>query len=168
MDSIVDFLDEIEDILDACKPLPFSSKVSVDREKIMSILSEIRLYLPDEIMRSQRIVDDHDRVISDAKQKAGHIIRDAEIKAEALISDHEIYKAAEADANELMTQTKKTAKEIRLSTMNYADEMIAKTETMMYDIRDEVDKHMTVFKAQIDKTLGEIRDNRNSLRNNKQ
>ena len=46
MDSVLQLLDELEEIMDSSRAVPFSNKVSVDKEEIYDIISEIRMKLP--------------------------------------------------------------------------------------------------------------------------
>ena len=48
MDGIESLLNELEDLLDQSKALPFSNKVSVDKEEMYEIIAEIRQNLPKE------------------------------------------------------------------------------------------------------------------------
>ena len=48
MDSVLQLLDELEDVMDSSKAVPFSSKVTVNKEEIYDIISEIRMKLPNE------------------------------------------------------------------------------------------------------------------------
>lgn len=43
MDSVLQLLDELEDVMDSSKAVPFSSKVTVNKEEIYDIISEIRM-----------------------------------------------------------------------------------------------------------------------------
>ena len=49
MDSVLQLLDELEDVMDSSKAVPFSSKVTVNKEEIYDIISEIRMKLPNEL-----------------------------------------------------------------------------------------------------------------------
>ena len=42
MDSVLQLLDELEEVLDSSRAVPFSNKVSIDKEEIYDIISEIR------------------------------------------------------------------------------------------------------------------------------
>ncbi len=48
--------DEMESYFEECKKMPFSNKVIVDMEVVYEFLTDIRLRLPEELKRSQKIV----------------------------------------------------------------------------------------------------------------
>ncbi len=43
MDAVLKLLEELEDILDQSRAVPFSNKVAVDKDEIYDIIAEIRL-----------------------------------------------------------------------------------------------------------------------------
>ena len=51
--EIFTLLDELEDILDKSRNLPFSAKTVVNKEEILDLLKEIRLKLPDELKQAK-------------------------------------------------------------------------------------------------------------------
>lgn len=53
MDSVMQLLDEVEEILDNSRAVPFSNRVTIDKEEIYDIISEIRMKLPNELKQSQ-------------------------------------------------------------------------------------------------------------------
>ena len=56
MDSVLQLLDELEEIMDSSRAVPFSNKVSVDKEEIYDIISEIRMKLPNELKQSKWVI----------------------------------------------------------------------------------------------------------------
>ena len=131
MESLIDYLDMLEDTIESAKSLPFSSKVSVDKENLLDIIGEIRLNMPNEIRQAQRIISDHDKIIKEAQDKAISMINEAHRQCEKAANEHEIYKKAIEQANELLDEAKQSARDVRLNAMSYADEILSKTETML-------------------------------------
>ena len=131
MDALLDYLDEIEEVLESSKSLPFTNKISVEKERIVDILSEIRLNLPDDIRSAQRILNDHDRIVNDANNKAQDIIDSAENEAKIRTGSHEIFRRASESATDMLENAKREAREIRMNAMGYADDMLEQAETQL-------------------------------------
>ncbi len=167
MESLLNYLDIIEDILDSGKPIPFSNKISVERERIFEIISEMRMNLPNEMRQATRIIEDHDRIIGEAKQRANLLLSEAELKIKDLTSSHEIYKKATEDANELMAETRKSVRELRVTAIDYADEIISKAEVAINEAREAIIKQQKALNEQMIKTLETLHSNRQELRGNK-
>ncbi|MDR1688642.1 MAG: hypothetical protein LBS21_08540 [Clostridiales bacterium] len=160
MDTILDFLDEIDDILEGSKPVPFSNKVSIEKVRLTDILEEIRLNLPVEIDKAQKIVTDHERIVDDAKRKAQMIIEDAREEIMRQADEHEISKMAYDRAREIVDEARRDAKEIRQNAMEYADGILEKVE-------DSIRKSMTMMN-QSTRAIDELfNDNLDLISNNR-
>lgn len=167
MESLLDYLDIFEDLLDNGKAVPFSNKTSVNREKMYDIINEIRLNIPNEIRQAQKIIEDHDRIINDAKTKAAAIIREAENDAKMMTNSHEIYKMATEQASEIMEEAKKSARDMRLNAMDYADEILAKTESMIREAMGNLEQQHRIMDDYFSRTVDVLYQNRQELRGNK-
>lgn len=164
MESLLDYLDAIEDILDSSKTVPFSNKISVEKERIFDIISEIRLNLPNEIRHAQRIIEDHDKIINDAKVKAGNIMRDTEDEIKALTNNHEIYRRAAEQATEVIEETKRGARDMRLNAMDYADGLLEKSEAMIRETMVNMEQQYKIMLDYFSQTIDVLYENRQQLR----
>ena len=164
MDSLLDYLDQIEDILDASKSVPFSNKISVEKERIYDVMNEIRLNLPTEIRHAQRIIEDHDKIIADARVKASSILKEAEEEAKLLTNEHEIFRRANEQATDLIEESKKNARDLRLNAMDYADEILEKTEGMIKEGMENIDEQFRLVNNYLSQTIDVLYENRQSLR----
>ena len=164
MDSLLDYLDQIEDILDASKSVPFSNKISVEKERIYDVMNEIRLNLPNEIRHAQRIIEDHDKIINDARTKATSILKEAEEEAKLLTNEHEIFRRANEQATDVIEESKKSARELRLNAMDYADEILEKTEGMIKEATENIDEQFKLVNSYLSQTVDVLYENRQALR----
>ena len=164
MDSLLDYLDQIEDILDASKSVPFSNKISVEKERIYDVMNEIRLNLPTEIRHAQRIIEDHDKIIAEARTKAAKIVKDAEEEAKVLTNEHEIFRRANEKATDIIEEAKKNAREIRINVKAYADEILEQTESMVKETMENIDEQFRLVNNYLSQTVDVLYENRQSLR----
>ena len=70
MDAVMRLLEELEDILDNSRGVPFSNKVAVDKEELYDIVSELRDCLPNDIKQSKIIVQERNKIIIEAQKEA--------------------------------------------------------------------------------------------------
>ena len=167
MNTVIDYLDELEEILDKCKPVPFSNRVSVDREKLNEVILDIRYNLPNEIERAQKIVADYERILADARSKSGVILEEARLEAAKLADEHEVYKQAVQQAEETVEKGKKDARDMRLNAMEYADSILEKAEETLRDAMASVNQGTRAVDNFFNETLEVIFANRQELRGNK-
>ena len=78
MSRIEQLIGEIEEYIDSCKYQPLSnSKILVNKEEMEELLVELRLRVPDEIKKYQKIISQQDAILADAKNQAESMIQDA-------------------------------------------------------------------------------------------
>ena len=164
MDALLDYLDEIEEVLESSKSLPFTNKISVEKERILDILNDIRLNLPDDIRSAQRILGDHDRIIADAERKAQGIIDTAESEAKIRTNNHEIFIRASDQASEAVENAKKDARDLRLNAMDYADEMLQNAESQLKEYMTNLEAQHKKVMDYYSKLIDVISENRHQLR----
>lgn len=140
---IEQLIDEIEEYIDSCKYQTFSnSKILVNKDEIEELIRELRVKTPDEIKRYQRIIQNKEEILNDAKARAEQLIKDTTIQRTELISEHQIMQQAYAQADEVVTAAHRQAQELldravteanemRLSAMQYTDDLLAHVESII-------------------------------------
>ena len=90
MSKIEQLIGEIEEFIDGCKLQPFSStKIVVDKAQLEDLLVELRHRTPDEIKKYQKILNNKDAIINDAKQQAEAIISAANVQTSEMVNQSE-------------------------------------------------------------------------------
>ena len=164
MDALLDYLDEIEEVLESSKSLPFTNKISVEKERITDVLSEIRLNLPDDIRSAQRILTEHDRIVTEAVNKGEDIIASAESEAKIRTSNHEIFRRASDQATEMLENAKKDARDLRLNAVDYADEMLSQAETQLKEYMNNLEAQHKLVMSYYTDLIDVVYANRQQLR----
>lgn len=129
--SIEELIGFIEEIVGNATRVPFNKKSMVDADGIEDILQQMRLSLPGEINQAKKVVQDKNRIISDAKREAEDIIRRAEMRRNELLDQNDLVKEAQRRATELMSEAQAHSNAVRSSTNSYADNMLARVEELM-------------------------------------
>ena len=102
---IEQLIDEIEEYIDSCKYQPLSnSKIIVNKEELEELLRELRMKTPDEIKRYQKIINNKEAILNDAREKAEALINEATVHTSELINEHEIMQQAYAHADQVVEQ----------------------------------------------------------------
>ncbi len=121
---IEQLIDEIMEFVESCKASAFSSsKVIVPKEELFDLLDELRLKVPEEIKRCQKMIANRDAIIADAEDKAAAIEQAARAQAQMLVNDSEIIQRANYEANEMARQAKEYADSIVAQAQSYSDQI---------------------------------------------
>ena len=111
MSRIEQLISEIEEYIDGCKPKAFSNTdIIVNKEEIEELLMELRMRIPDEIKKYQKIISNQDAILSDARTQADSMLAEARTQADSmlesaraqtddLVNEHEIMQRAYAQAD---------------------------------------------------------------------
>lgn len=167
MDTIIQLLDELEEILDNSRAMPFSNKVSVEKEELYSIIAEIRLKLPNELKNSRYVLEERNKILIDAQKEADEIVKNAEERLSRMVEENEITKRAYEQASAIIDASKKTSKEMRLGAVEYAQEVLTKAQDKIKEVKENI--HTQNMKADefFTQTLDVLNENIQELRINK-
>ncbi|MDD6380643.1 MAG: ATPase [Lachnospiraceae bacterium] len=134
--EIENIIDSIEDFVEECKPVVFSSsKITVDKDQLESLLEELRSRTPVEIKQYQRVLKNQNAILDEAHKQADAIVAEAKAKSNQMMSENEIMQQAYVKANEvvgiaqknadeILTRATEDANNIRLSSLKYSDDLM--------------------------------------------
>ena len=173
--KIEELIEEIEEYIDSCKPSAFSSsKIVVNRDELDSFLEELKSTTPDEIKRYQRIINNKEAILNDARNKADAIIAEAQIQTNELVSEHQIMQQAYAQANEIVMIATKNAQEmidkatidannIREGAMVYTDNLLKSLEEVIASSMETTRKRTDTYLNTMQGYLNVVLANREEL-----
>ncbi|MDO5146741.1 MAG: hypothetical protein Q4D60_07035 [Eubacteriales bacterium] len=148
-------IEEIETYVDNSKTagmLSGGSMVKLNREELLSMLSELRLALPKEIAESKRVMNTKESILADARARAERIIQDAAAETRAMIDGdevvamanmraEEIVKDAEDQADEIILKAKETARALQTGALEYTQSMMGGLEYMYSSMLEQEKKY---------------------------
>ena len=152
--GIENLMDELEDIIEASWHLPMSGvKTVVDSNEVRRILEDIRLQLPKEIIQARKIVEEHDRILENARQEVDNMMKISEEKIKAMVNKSEIVKSAQASANNIISEAASQSKEIRKSAQEYADDVMKHLDEVVSNNLSEIRKARKMLSCSPEKKL---------------
>ncbi len=163
---IEQLIDELEEYIESCKPKFMSnSEIIVNKDEIDELLRELRMRTPDEIRRYQKIINNKEAILNDARAKAKTLIEEATVHTNELISEHEIMQQAYAQANgiiataarqaqEILDKATTEANELRTQASRYTEERLAEMESIVLSAIQTSSAHYESLLG----SLGQYRD----------
>lgn len=164
MDSVLDYIETLEDLIDGGKGVPFSNKVSLDKAEIFDLLNDMRLNLPAEIRNAQKVIDDHDRILNDAKSKAAAMLKNAEDTAREMTFETEIFKRAKEEGEIEVEEARRYAREIRTSALEYAEGLMTEAEETLRRVVSTMNLTNQAIEDSLGDMIKEIYENLQELR----
>lgn len=133
--EVVELLAELEELIEKGVEIPVIKKTFLDKEKLLDIINDISLAIPDELREAKSIIEDRNRIINDAKKQADAKIKETEHKVIALIDEHEITRKANEKANEIIEKAQRESKDIRIASYNFTSSLLDKVERNVDEIK---------------------------------
>jgi cell division septum initiation protein DivIVA len=175
MSKIEQIITEIEEYIESCKKVPFSTNnIVVNKDEMQELLAELRLKTPDEIKKYQKIITNREAILTEARERAESMIAQATAHTTELISEHEIMQQAYAQANEVLQNATNQARdildaatteanELRLGAMAYVDEILGNVQNAIsYQMQDITIKYDNYIKS-LNSSLEVVIANRKEL-----
>lgn len=135
MSRIEQLISEIEEYIDSCKSQALSkSKIIVNKEEMEELLVELRMRIPDEITKYQKIISQQQTILNDARSQSDAMLSEAKAQADAMIAQ------ASEEANSMVSQASEEANSMVAQANEQTTEMINEHEIMQraYSHAEEV------------------------------
>lgn len=137
--NIEEILDDMDDLLDRSRPIPFAAHKSiVNADRMRELLNSAHLNVPAEIKRAKLIDSDCDRIIEEAREKAETIIQEAEARAKQMLLEETIQQEARQRAMDILTKATNGSNDIKAAAEKYVSHLLTDAETYFQNGLQEV------------------------------
>ena len=175
MSRIEQIIAEIEDFIDSCKYQPLSNtKIIVNRDELDELIEDLKLAIPDEIKKYQRIIANRDAILRDAQEKSDSMIKRANKMTSDLVSEHEVMQQAYKEASKviddatnqagrILDKATAEANELRRAAMQYTDNSLAEIQDILSDAIENLTVKNDAIIRSLESTLDVTTQNRKEL-----
>ncbi len=134
--EVLTLLETLEEMLNRSASIPLTKRTLIDREELLSVVSDIKLKLPDELKQAKWVKEERQKILVDAQKEANQLIKEAENRIIAMIDEHEITKKAYEQKTEIIDSANAFSKDLINGTKKYADDILAELEANLQDKLD--------------------------------
>ena len=117
--DILHLVDRLEELFNESRALPFTRNVVVDEDKMLDIIDQLRVTIPDEVKKAQQLLAQKDRIMAQAQEEASRIVTLAKEKAEQIVEREAIVKSAQTRATQIVNQARDDANITRRDADDY-------------------------------------------------
>jgi hypothetical protein len=118
--DILHLIDRLEELFNESRALPFTHTVMVDEDRMLDIIDQMRISIPDEIKKSQQLTTQRDRILAQAQEEANRTLALAREKSEQLIERDSIVQSAQARAEQIIEQARLECDKIKREADEYS------------------------------------------------
>lgn len=126
--DILHLVDRLEELFNKSRPLPFTHNVIVDEDRMLDIIDQMRISIPEEVKKAQQVYAQKDRLLAQAQEEAGRKLSIAQEKADQLVEKDLVVVDAQKRANTIIEQARIEADNIRAGADQYAMEKLIELE----------------------------------------
>jgi len=145
--DILHLVDRLEELFNESRSLLWTRKVLVDEERMLDLIDQMRLAIPEEIKKSQQIINQKELVIAKAHEEARRTIDLAKQQGEKLVERDVIVKNAEIMAEEIRQRAREDTKMIKREADAYSIESLEHLEIELAKILVQVRNGISALKS---------------------
>lgn len=117
--DILHLVDRLEELFNESKALPFTRNVVVDEDKMLDLIDQMRVTIPEEVKKAQQVLAQRDRVLAQAQEEANRLIALAREKADQMVEREAIVRSAQSRADQILAQARSDAQTTRRDADDY-------------------------------------------------
>lgn len=117
--DILHLIDRLEELFNDSKAVPLTHSVMVDEDKMLDIIDQMRIAIPEEVKKAQQIIAQKDRVMAQAQEEANRTVEIARQKADDLVHRDVIVVESQRRAEQIVAQARLDAEATRRDADDY-------------------------------------------------
>ncbi len=126
--DILHLVDRLEELFNESRPIPLTRSVLVDEDRVLEIIDQMRISIPDEVKKAQQILTQRDRVMAQAQEEASRTLTLAKRQGEDSLSKDAIVRAAHERAEQILDQARADVETVRSDSDEYVVEALSTLE----------------------------------------
>lgn len=147
--DILHLVDRLEEVFNDGRPIPLTRKLAVDEDRVLELIDQMRVSIPEEVKKAQQILNQRDKILAQAQEEAQRTVQLAQEKATQLVERETLVEQAKLRAQDVIRQAEDDADGIRADADDYVLDVLTRLE------------------AETAKSLNQIRNGINKLRADK-
>ena len=126
--DILHLIDRLEELFNESRAIPFTHNVVVDEEKMLDLIDQMRVAIPEEMKKAQQVMTQRDILLAQAQEEANRTLALAREKGEQLLERDSIVQSAQSFAEQRATDIIAEADQTRVEADQYVIETLTRLE----------------------------------------
>jgi hypothetical protein len=136
--DILQLIDRLEELFNESKSIPLTRNVMVDEDRMLDIIDQMRIAIPEEVKKAQQLLGQRDRVLAQAQEEANRTLEIARQKADQLTSKEMVMQEAQRRSDQLLVQARGEAENVRSQADDYVMNSLTQLQTELERITNQV------------------------------
>jgi F0F1-type ATP synthase membrane subunit b/b' len=144
--DILQLIDRLEELFNESKAIPLTRNVMVDEDRMLDIIDQMRIAIPEEVKKAQQLLGQRDRVLAQAQEEANRTIEIARQKSDQLVGKDNIALEAQRRSEQILTQARAEADTIRADADDYVIDSLSQLQAELERITNQVNNGIQAVK----------------------
>jgi F0F1-type ATP synthase membrane subunit b/b' len=118
----------------------------VDEDRMLDIIDQMRIAIPEEVKKAQQLLGQRDRVLAQAQEEANRTLELARQKADQLVTKDMVAQEAARRAELILSQARSDAENIRMDADDYVLESLNQLQAELERITNQVSNGVRTVK----------------------
>ncbi|MHB8776684.1 MAG: hypothetical protein ACYC6R_02840 [Anaerolineales bacterium] len=136
--DILQLIDRLEELFNDAKAVPFTHNVVVDEDRMLELIDQMRIAIPEEVKKAQQVVAQRDRVMAQAQEEANRTLQLARDKADQMMHKDMIAQEAQRRADQIIAQARAEAEATRADADNYVLDTLMQLQDQIAKMSNQV------------------------------
>lgn len=136
--DILHLVDRLEELFNEGRPIWFTHHVAVDEDRMLDLIDQMRVSIPEEIKKAQQIITQRERDLAQAREEANRIKELAREEAGHLVLSDSVTLNAQAEAKRIIAQAHMDAAAARQEADEYILQSLTNLEMELDRILNQV------------------------------
>jgi F0F1-type ATP synthase membrane subunit b/b' len=148
--DILHLVDRLEELFNESRAIPFTHSVIVDEDRMLDLIDQMRVSIPEEIKKAQQLLSQRDRILAQSQEEANRTLALAREKSEQIVERDAIVQTANARSDQILAQARADVE----ATRHEADEYVVQS--------------LTQLEMELERILNQVRNGIHAIRPDKQ
>jgi F0F1-type ATP synthase membrane subunit b/b' len=136
--DILQLIDRLEELFNESKSIPLTRNVMVDEDRMLDIIDQMRIAIPEEVKKAQQLLGQRDRVLAQAQEEANRTLELARQKADQLTAKETVVLEAQRRADAILVQARADAENVRGDADDYVMRSLTQLSAELERITNQV------------------------------
>jgi cell division septum initiation protein DivIVA len=146
--DILHLIDRLEELFNESRPIPFTHNVIVDEDRMLDLIDQMRVAIPEEVRKAQQLMSQRDRVLAQAQEEANRTLALAREKSEQMIERDALVQSAQKRAEQIVAQIRADAEDTRHEADKYVIETLSHLEMELERFLNQVRNGINALQEQ--------------------
>ena len=152
--DILHLVDRLEELFNEARSLPFTRSVIVDEDRMLELIDQLRITIPEEVKKAQQLLAEKERILAQAREEASRTVALAREKAEQMAEKDSVVQTAQSRGEQILAQARAEAQQTRDDTDDYVVDSLANFETQLERLLTQVRNGIRAVQGDLERKRG--------------